>query len=222
MGIGFVLLFWAVVGTVLAAGATLVLSLIAGALIPKDYSERKALLSQVKRFPLICLIWMFIVFCFQGAVNEVLLKRDCGLGDGWQCPMSNGYEILMIDDTDHGYVYNPKTQAFGGVGEQEDAVSGVTVMQVAGTRIFGRKKAPDSYFVLDTVSGKTTKFSDPKTVEKAADELGTKLKLEPIATVYYQNRYTWFDLFAVLLLFAPPLILIALFYRKILRARKMQ
>ncbi|HEY6369795.1 MAG TPA: hypothetical protein VIX37_04395 [Candidatus Sulfotelmatobacter sp.] len=53
------------------------------------------------------------------------------MGDTWQAPLPNGYQIMMIDVTDQGWVYNPKTQADGDVSERHDAVAGVRNLEVA-------------------------------------------------------------------------------------------
>ena len=68
---------------------------------------------------------------------------------------------MMIDLMDKGWVYNPKTQSFGGVSEQEDAVFGVQELQLVEPLILGKRdpwgegvpeqpKSKVSYFVLDT------------------------------------------------------------------------
>ena len=74
-----------------------------------------------------------------------------------------------IDTTDQGFVYNPKIQSGGAVGEQEDAIAGVRVLQVSGryilggsdTRSFERSDNADqvdSYFLLDAQFGKHANF----------------------------------------------------------------
>jgi hypothetical protein len=49
-------------------------------------------------------------FVFQAIVNVVLLHRDIGLGDGFECPLPNGYALSFIDTTDIGTVYEPKNR----------------------------------------------------------------------------------------------------------------
>jgi len=209
MGIGLVLIFWAVVGFVLAFAGMLALGATTAFITRGATKGRRPLIIAACLFPYGCLVWTAAVFIFQACINGVFLHRDPGLGDGWECPLSNGYQISMIDVTDHGTVYNPKTQKFGGINGQDDAVSGVRSLQVAGRYIFGGKDGQsvsnvESYFELDTTTGKSTKYFTKENVEEAAQKLGIKLRLEPINDVYAQNRYTWFDGFAVFLLFVPP------------------
>jgi hypothetical protein len=77
---------------------------------------------------------------------------------------------MMIDVTDHGCVYNPRTQEPDAVGEQEDAPFGVRLLQVQGHYIIGGldSKAADgsgndpnrldSYFLIDTQTNKRSNF----------------------------------------------------------------
>src|SRR5271157_5520257 len=137
MGIGIVLLLWAVVGTFLAGLGMLVLGGAAAFFTRGVTAGRWKAILVVSLFPFACLAWAGALFGFQAIVNEGVLQRDPGLGDAWHCPLPNGYALLMIDLTDQGWVYNPKTQPGGGVGEQEDAVAGVRIVQVAGRYILG-------------------------------------------------------------------------------------
>jgi hypothetical protein len=138
----------------------------------------------------------------------------------------------MIDTTDQGWVYNPKTQSGGGVGEQEDAVGGVKIVQVSGRYVLGGSdsrtfeqsvKNPDqvdSYFLLDTQIGKHANFPSFDALRAKAQELGIALNLQPIAGVYGKYRFTWFEVFVGLLLCLPPLAGVALLGRWIIRMRK--
>jgi hypothetical protein len=166
-------------------------------------------------FPFVCLGWGTGVFVFQAVVNELLLDRDLGIGDTWHAPLSNGYQIMMIDVTDHGWVYNPKTQ-LDAVGEQEDAVAGVRKVQVAGRYILGDTNSESfehsgeekstfwSFFILDTNTGTQTKFQTYDALRSRAQELRITLDLEPINTVYARFRSTWFDNVSRCLVFCPP------------------
>jgi hypothetical protein len=183
-------------------------------------------------FPFACLGWAGVVFVFQALVNEEVLHRDPGLGDVAKCPLPNGYALLMIDEPDQGCVYNPKTHAgYGGVGEQQDAVCGVCVLQVAGRYIlggadsrssghFGGKSEVDSYFLLDTGTGKRQTFPTYEALRTAAGQRGVQLTLQPIEDVYSQYRFTYFDEFVGFLLCVPPLLLAWLMVRWIVRLRR--
>jgi hypothetical protein len=138
----------------------------------------------------------------------------------------------MIDTTEQGWVYNPKTQTEGGVGEQEDAIAGVRVLQVAGRYILGGSDSRsfdrldnntehvDSYLLLDTHFGKHTNFPSYEALRVKAQELGIGLSLERIGAVYGRYRFTRFEIVVGLLLCLPSLVRAVLLVRWIFRMRK--
>jgi hypothetical protein len=169
MGLGIVLVFWVVVGIVLASIAALALAGATTLLTRRVPARRRRTILAAAVFPFICFGWGACVFAFQAVVNEVLLDRDLGIGDTWHAPLPNGFEIVMIDVTDQGWLYNPKTQPGSGIGEQEDAVSGVRKVQVAGRYILGGTDSKsfahlgpsenvDSFFILDTATARQTRL----------------------------------------------------------------
>jgi hypothetical protein len=218
MGIGIVLLFCAVVGTVFAAIGAVTLGWITALLTRRVTNGRRRVIVAASLFPFVCLGWGGAVFVFQAAVNEELLHRDLGMGDTWHAPLPNGYQIMMIDVTDQGWVYNPKTQPGGGVSEEEDAVAGVRSLQIAGRYILGSTDSKsfehlgkdsdqvDGYFILDTQVGKQTKFQNYTALRRSAVELGIEPDMQPINSVYSKFRFSWFDVFAGFLFCVPPLI----------------
>jgi hypothetical protein len=232
MGIGFVLLIWAVVGIVLAGTGALVLRCTAAYLTRGAQRGRKTLILATSLFPFACLGWAAAVFAFQAIINEAVPHRDAGLGDTWSCPLPNGYALLMIDTTDQGFVYNPKIQLDGGVAEQEDAIAAVRLVQIAGRYIHGgsdsraferlenRGQQVDSYFLLDTQTGTHTNYPSYEALRSKALELGIALSLERIDTIYGRYRYTRFEVFVGLLLCLPPLVGAVLLVRWIIRVRK--
>ena len=179
MGLGFVLVIWAVVGIVLACAGTLVMGAAATFLTRKATTDRSLTLLAAVAFPFVCLGWAALLFVFQAFVNGAM-HRDPGLGDTWTCPLPNGYAILMIDSTDHGWIYNPKTQPGDGVSQRDDAVDGVVLAQISGRYILGGVDSRstsaleadlnhiDSYFILDAQAGKKTAFSSIDGLRQAA------------------------------------------------------
>jgi hypothetical protein len=154
----------------------------------------------------------------QALVNEGFLHRDTGLGDTWHAPLPNGYQIMMIDVTDQGWVYNPETQPDGDVNERDDAVAGVRNLEVAGRYILGATDGKafehlgkdisevDSYFILDSQFGKQTQFQNYDAFRHRALQLGIEPNLQPIDTVYSKFRFSWFDVLAGMLFVLPPVI----------------
>jgi len=230
MGIGIVLLAAAVVGSILAAITAAILGAMAVYLTKGVQRGRTLVIVATIAFPFLCLAWLGGVFAVQAIINESYLHRDAGLGDAWKCPLSNGYALLMIDTPDEGFVYNLKTQPGSAVGEQDDAVAGVRLLQLSGRYILGASsssfsreeddKGVDSYFVLDTESGTHLSFRDRDSFERKASELGVVLNLEPIGTIYGRFRSTWLDKLAVILAFVPPLVGFALLSAWVVILRK--
>lgn len=232
MGLAVVLVFWILIGMILA-GIGLVVFGGATAYFTRDVTTgRGKVIVAAGVFPFACLVWVGSIFIVQAIVNEVLLDRDLGIGDSWHCPLPNGYRLEMIDVIDEGSIYNPKTQRDGIINGQGDSVSGVRMLQVVGPYILGgfdsgwfehffdENKKVDSYFVLDIRTGKKTILPNYDTLRSAALQLHIQPNLEPIHVVYSRYRFTWFDVVVGLLSFAPPLIGFALLIWWIVRFRK--
>jgi hypothetical protein len=232
MGIGFVLLIWAIVGVTVASVGTLVLGGATAYFTRGIQQGRQKAILAGRLFPFYCLAWGGAVFVFQAVINEGVLHRDLGLGDTWHCPLSNGYALMMIDVTDQGWIYNPKTQVGSSVVEKGDTVAGVRTIQLAGPYILGGRDSQwfehsgqeneqvDSYFLLDTRTGKRSDFSSYDALRGGGLQLGIQLNLKSIYSVYSQYRFTWFDVFAGLLACGPPLAGAWLLVRRILSMRR--
>jgi len=139
----------------------------------------------------------------------------------------------MVDVPDSGWLYKPSTQQFPeGVGEQEDAICCIRVLQVtrgymAGGIDTGLRRNPgadtakiDSYFLLNSATGERREFTKIGELRATAAAVGISLALEPIGRVYSRFRYTWFDGLAAFLFFAPPVLGLALFGAWIVNLRK--
>jgi hypothetical protein len=232
MGLGIVLIVWAVVGIVLASLAALALGGLAAFLTSDVQRSRNRVIGAAILLPYACLAWAGFLFIVQGVVNEGFLHRDVGLGDTSHCPLPNGYQILFIDVTDNGWVYNPRTQAADSIVERQDSIPGVRQLEVEGRFILmaadskaWTKFAPDntdvdSYILLDTQTDNRTNFEDYNSFRAAALEMGIEPRLEPIFTVYRRYRFSWFDVLIVVLLCGPPLAALLSLARYIFRLRR--
>lgn len=236
----FVLLFWGLIGLILAiAGAFFARKITATLVRPcKDTPIECARLRAIRWatiLPLACLLWAAAIFLFQGFVNTAFLHRDIGLGDSFYCPLPNGYSIFMIGVSDRGTVYNPKTQLLtDSISDRRGAISGVRKLQVAGPVLLGgfdseyakhfwqHNRPLDRYFLLDTHTGSRTDFLTESALRKAASNRGIDLRLEPIFSVYRKYRVTGFDIFAVCLLWLPPIVAFLFLVRSIARLRRAQ
>jgi hypothetical protein len=233
MGLGVVLLLYAIVGMIVASVGSAVLGLLTAFFTKGAAGARRSVIIAACVFPFACLAWAGGVFVFQAVVNEGLLHRDLGLGDVSNAPLSSGYEIKFIDVTDEGLVYNQNTQSPDGIMEERnDAVDGVRLLQESGPFLLGGadtqffqhsgqdSKKVDSYFLMDTRAGTKAVFKDREGLEKAAADLHIKLKLEPIWNLYARHRFTWFDVLAGLLLVIPPITSFVLLFLSVVLIRK--
>jgi hypothetical protein len=235
MGVGFVLIFWAIAGIVFASLIGAILAASTARFTRNAKVGRRLTILAAGFLPFGCLAWAGALFIFQAFVNEGLLHRDLGIGDGWHCPVTNGYEIAMIDVTDQGWVYNRATQSFeNSLTEREDSVGGVRLLHVSGRYILGaadthafehldQSESPvDTYFILDTRTGKRSNFQSASALSAAAARLGIAPNLRPINEVYSEYRFTWFDVFVGILFIAPPLIAVGFLLRRIIRLREQE
>jgi hypothetical protein len=231
MGIVIVLLFWAFAGCIGAAVAAVALSGFTG-FLTRGCGGRGKIITQSVTYPFLSLCWVVLIFVVYAIVNVGFLDRDPGLGDSWECPLPNGYRLLMIDVTDHGTVYNPKMQTLGGVSSREDAVFGVRTLQVSGQYIFGGVDKTafgglgpdttriDSYFVLDTSTNKRLEVADYGSLVAEAEKRGIKLELEPFSRVYGRYRFSWFEVVAGILFLLPPVWAFVALMRRTLKMRR--
>ncbi len=223
MGIGFVVVFWLVAGTIFAIVGGSLMGRLTAWLLPATGPNSSRVVTMARRFPFACFAWAAIVFVVQGAVNTSLLHRDVGLGDDWYAPLPNHYEIVLVDVTDQGLVRQQ-----GGNG----GIFGVRLLQVAGPYLLGGSDTQsfahsgtdsstvDSYFMLNTGNGAMTVEPNLDALTQAASRAGIALRLEPIDSVYERYRFMWFDILAGCLLVLPPLAVFLMLGWRILRLRK--
>lgn len=217
MGLLFVLILYAVFLGVAASIGAAILGFASNRLTKNAGPERRKAIRASIVFPFACVLYAGCWFVAYAAINYSAFHRDPGLGDGWDTPLPNGYALEMIDVTDEGTVYDPRTQAFeGSIGSQSDTVFGVRELQVAGNLIFGANDTGyfgrigqdstfvDNYFELNTNTAARTNFKSLPELEKRAASEGVPLRLRPFESVFSEYRYTWFDYLAwTLLLLAP-------------------
>lgn len=233
MGILFVLFFYAVVLTIAAGISAAVMGAVAFKLIRQPGNRRKRAVIVAVLFPFACVAYAGVWFAAYAIINGAFFHRDPGLGDSWSTPLPNGYALLMIDTTDQGTVYNPKTQPLNGsVVSRDDAVFGVRDLQVSGSLIFGARDSGDfgrigqnsttvdSYFELNTRTGTHTEYSSLAALRERAVAEGVQLNLQPFEEVFGRYRTTWFDYVAGSILLLVPLLGFCFLARWIWRIRR--
>lgn len=232
MGIVFVLFFYAFVLTIAASVAAAVLVVVVLKLIPQTAILRKRAVVVAALFPFACVAYAGAWFIAYAIINDVCFHCDPGLGDTWLTPLPNGYSLMMIDTTDRGTVYNPKTQpADGSVVSRDDAVFGVRELQVSGNLIFGARDsqyfgridqestAVDSWFELNTRTESHSEFSSLNDLQKRASAEGVQLNLRSFSQVFSLYRTTWFDYSSGAILLLVLLLAFCLLVRWVWRIR---
>ena len=201
----FALFFWAVIGAVLATLGSMVL-VGATAFFTRRRGPRKALLVLAGALPFCAAAWLGCVCIVQGLSNEIFLGRDFGLGDGFRCPLPHGYSISMIDDVDYASLSHESGLA--------PLVSEVRQLQIGERFWFGATESkfkesewvespPNTWFTLDIATGALNEFESIEQLSASAIELGQELQLEPVRTIYWRYRPSWFDHSATLVGFLP-------------------
>ena len=232
MGILFVLFGYSIVFTLAAV-------LVAAAFGSSTYAElknspkRKRVTFAVVAFPFACIAFAGAWFLAYMLISEAVFHRDPSLGDTWATPLRNGYALMMIDTTDQGTVYDPRTQSGSGVvAQQDDAVFGVRLLQVSNKLIFGARdskyfersgtesKAVDNFFELDTVRKSRVEFKSLAELSECASRGGVPLKLRDFATVFGDYRPAWFDSAAFVILLLVPSVSLFAFARWVRRVKR--
>jgi hypothetical protein len=229
MGIGFVLIAWAVIGLIGAVIGSVILPLVVSHFIRGRTTDARRLLLTARWFPFACLVWAGCVFICYAVVNDTVFHRDPGIGDSWFCPLPNGYTIAMIDVTDRGYLYKSRVQDIN----SGSAVKEVCKLQVTGDSMLGQVYSaasvsydPEScdvspsYFLLDTRTGERTDFPTYDALRRAAVPINIQVRLDLIDTVFTRYRYTWFDFACAAAMFGAPLLCAWFLFRWLMRVRQ--
>src|ERR1700744_6427303 len=120
MGTALILLFFGIVGLTLAGVAALSLRWVV-VRFTRDGRNNARLMRAATWLPVACLAWAGTLFVLQAVVDVRLSPRDIGIGDGFDCPLPNGYALSFIDDTDVCTLYEPKGHPLWD-GVQENAI----------------------------------------------------------------------------------------------------
>jgi hypothetical protein len=152
-------------------------------------------------FPWVCIAWCLCVRGFWSSV-DVNSGRDIGYGDYFRCPLSNGYELTMIDLPDWAWLRE--------TGSSDEIVADIRMLQVAGPWIAGATSADepfsatatvDSWFLFDTRTRHAKRFASEADLRAAA---GFELELKTVAAIYDERRWTPFDGALMYVLLIPP------------------
>ena len=161
------------------------------ATVVKDVSwPRRLARSATCALPFVCLALVTLPFLLQ----RLIVEKTNVPGS---CRLSNGFSLMMVDTTGPALVYkSTKDFTKAGIDWQKEGVDGVTVLQVADRYVLGgrnsygwahsaeKEEEVESYFLLDTKTGKITTVPSIAELEKRASQLGVHLNLEHAYRVY--------------------------------------
>ena len=214
MGIGFLLIVGGATGLIAAAIASAILRHRVEVLTSRASTSRDGVLRTAAMLPFACLAWAGFVFAFEATINGIFLGRDPGLGDYSECPLPNGYALRFVDTTTIGDLYRAKRTPDD---PNQRTIENVRLLQLAGTyalaaqdsharQHFGQDdNQVDQYFLVDMRSGDWETLGTLTGLRSAAQARGIHMSLEPVGSLYFRYRWTWFDLAALILLVAPPI-----------------
>jgi hypothetical protein len=168
--------------------------------------------------PLFSLVWMCVTFVQYGATNATYFDRDSGIFTLPRVPLNNDYIMLFAG---HLPAVFPK-------GADTNWIMDVERLQVDGPTMLGRigehynadGHPASSYFIVDAPTRVRTNFATEEQLRAAAAKRGIALKLRDTGAIYRENRFTWFDGLAAIVLFGVPLWGMWLLIRSIVRLRK--
>jgi len=201
VGIGVVLLFWAL----LFGGAAVVCAMVLG--LWSWWNHRRAFGRPGIFKAVAAAVLPFLLLGYAGAAFagyaiwcEAVRGVDPGIGDGWQVPVGNDHYFCMIDVPDDGYLLK------GGC-SGAPIVHGITELAAAGDRMVGNSESSGP-FVLDTRTGELQTFAS---VDAALARITPPPILQRAGDFYDSRRWGRAHAIAAVVI-AVPAIVVAIFW----------
>jgi hypothetical protein len=207
MGIGFVLMLWA-----LLLGCAAVPVSIGLAVRSRRNRQHSGTGAKIVRpigaalFPFVLLAYGGVAFIGYATWCVRVRHVDPGIGDSWVVPVGNNYSFGMIDVPEHGSLL--KEGSFG-----TPVVSDIVELAEASDRIIGRSNSK-GLFVLNTRSDQLRSFLELDAFQKEISPLPT---LQSANTFYLHRRWGFLDLVAVTVISSFGLALMFFGYRFFIR-----
>jgi hypothetical protein len=206
MGPLFVILFWAIIGSVVGLLASVVLVAIVRRVTCHITAGRKRALTIARVLPFVGLGYLFVcVVLF--SIWSSARGRDWGWGDTWDTPILGAYHLMMIDVTDRGTVYDssdPRVARGGSVSgspADQDVLFGVRRLEIRPPFIIGaaapaadtgfEENPPETVFFRMDTRDRTR--IDKKTLAEL-EQITGRTTLKPVNNIYGSLRYTIIDL----------------------------
>jgi hypothetical protein len=192
------LIIFAIVGLVSATIFGLLLLLVAYLIVPKGAVGRKRAMILSVGFPFIIPVYLGIAFVVYAMVSEAI-GRPIDYGDSWRLALGRGYQMLMIDTTDHAAITS----------KGPSVVADITNIEQVGSMVIGKTTGKDTppFFLLDTGTGRYVTFADEVALRTAAKKSGvSSFTLHTTNDFYYQHRIGSFERWAYSIIGLFPVI----------------
>lgn len=211
MGIGFVLLFWAILGVICATVAAVFLAGIVYLVSKRQGKVQFRWLLLFAAAPYVFLVYGAVAFVVYAVWCEDVRHVDPGIGDTWYLPVVNGYDLVMIDTPEQAYLQPPP--------REHASQLPLSQLQLTGRFIAGRDES--EFFLLDTITGSRIVCASEECLkrEMASRRLGP-LSLEKADDFYFSRRVTAADTYAVLIAAAFPTFAFAWLVVRFVRRRR--
>jgi hypothetical protein len=201
----FLFLAAMIVGLALACFAAVILFSV-GVLLTRGVDRgRGGFLAVTVLFPFLCVGWMGAAYVGHGIINVLVLDRSIVGSDELDCPLPNGYALsFAAGSREVAALYRPAGWPRWRNGVKEGILD-VRLLQMANGYLLGGRgrqlvetpeigdRTVESYFLLDTGSGRLREFPTLPELEQAAGQLGMRPQLQPAAALYDVYGRTWFD-----------------------------
>ncbi len=197
MGIGFVLLFWLILGIIITLIAAKILGSLTGKFLKKspERPRRRAIIAAKTLLP-VAMVIAFSGFIGYGIWCETVRGVDAGIGDSWYVPLGLGYSLQMIDIPENAYLQTP-------------AGNPVRLRRLGyDDRFLYIETAPDKYFLTEKKTGNSIHDLTAQTLARQLKESGAAPAILRSPEVVYRTlRWGIEDIVAGLLILALPTLL---------------
>jgi hypothetical protein len=207
MGLGIVLLFWGIVGAVLAGAAAVALAGMAYLFDRRRRQRvRRGWLVIAAVLPFVSLAYAAAGFVAYGAYCELVRDVDMGIGDSWRVPVTDGYRLIMIDTPDQAFLEDSSGRQLH---------YGLKRIGAAGHVIAGEDE--HGLFAIDAQRHTDETIASESALRTVSTLDGSAL----IAPADFYDRHRWSapDAVAGALIVAPPFLLLCVLAVRFVRTR---
>lgn len=192
MGIGFTIVIWGIIFSVLAVVLGILAAL--GVRIcckPKGRGQKMVLAFLT---PGLAIFVYAVCSVLYMAMISIVFHVDLGIGDSWYVPLNKVYSLSSVDYPENGSITKGN----------EVVLAPVTKVQIVGHRVIG--KGEQKYFIFDLNTGKVSYAASIQMLQKQMHL--AKIDLVDNNTFYWEKRKTAYIIGGVLCLMITLLVVV--------------